>query len=411
MHLFIDMNFNGKKLFLIGFIVVLLVGIPATVFLLQQQQETRSRAEKSTNLTFTPESSDTAPIQKKVGEAIALDVNVDPGQNLVSFVKLQIQYDPAKLATASANAFQANTVAFPSVLEGPIYSSGKIEVTLSVGPDPTKAIQEAVKAATITFTALSDTPPGTPTLVTYGITTQVLSIGSNDQASENVLANAAPATIEIGAGAITGTPADIPTGSPTPTVEVPTTAPTATGTPAPTTETPSATPTPTGTGGGGGDGDLGEVPVCNSLTLDRESSGNAPFSITFTANGADSDDTVSKATFNFGDGQVSDVTAGGGIGTNSVNVQISHTYNNAGTYQASAVLTDAASNVSDSGACQQTITVTASGSATLAPATPTVANGTPTPTMVPTGPLGLTIGLGAAALFLMIAGGLIFFAL
>jgi hypothetical protein len=248
-------------------------------------------------------------------------------------------------------------------------------------------------------------------LVTYGITTQVLSIGANDQASENVLSNTSPATIEIGAGAaVSGTPEPIPTGSPTPSVEVPTTAPTATGTPAPTTETPSATPSPTGTGGGGG-GSTGTAPVCNSLTLDRESSGNAPFSITFTANGADSDDTVSKATFNFGDGQVSDVTAGGGIGTNSVNVQISHTYDNAGTYQASALLTDATSNVSDSGACQQTITVTASGSATAAPATPTIANGTATPTMAPTGPLGLTFGLGIAALFMIVAGGLIFFAL
>ena len=178
------MNLSGKKLFLIGFIVILLVGIPLTVYILQQQTNTQQHAAASTNLAFSPNSSASAPIQENIGSTIPLAITVDPGKNLVSFVKLEIQYDPTVLATASANAFVPNVSAFPSVLEGPIYSPGKIAVTLSVGPDPTKAIQQAVTAATINFVALKATPPGTPTLVSYTTNTQVLSIGPNDQASE-----------------------------------------------------------------------------------------------------------------------------------------------------------------------------------------------------------------------------------
>lgn len=396
------MNLSGKKLLLIGFAAVLLVGIPVTLYVMQQQQETRSRAEKSTNISFTPDSSQTTPIQKNVGEDVALDIMVNPGTNLVSYVKLEIQYDPDKLATTAAG-FQANTVAFPSVLEGPVYTPGKISVSLSVGPDPTKSIQTLTKAATITFKATASTPPGTPTLVTYGATTQVLSIGSNDQASENVLSSATPATIVIGGGEPSPTTAEptevVPTDEPTPTVPA--------DTPAPTSAPPTNAPTPTTDPGGGG-GTANEAPVCSSLVIDREASGNAPYDITFTANGTDSDGTISKVTFNFGDGQVNDVTTAGGIGTNSVNVQVSHTYNNPGTFQAYATLTDDNNSVSQQGGCQQAITVTASGSATTAPQQN---NATATPTMVPTGPTEVIFGVAAVALLLVIGGGLLFFVL
>jgi len=401
-----NFNFSGKKILLIGFAVVMLVGIPLTVFLLQQQQEVRSRAEKSTNISFTPDSSQTAPIQKAVGDSIPLDIMVNPGKNLVSFVKLEIQYDPEKLATTAAG-FQANTVAFPSVLEGPVYTPGKIAVTLSVGPDPTKSIQTTTKAATITFKALAGTPQGTPTLVTYGATTQVLSLGSNDQASENVLSSATPATIIIGGGAVSETPAPTTAEEPTSTPEAsatPTTEPTVTTAPteAPTTAPGEPTATPAPTSGDGGDTTSNESPVCSSLVVDRETSGNAPFSLTFTANGTDTDGTVSKVSFNFGDGQVSDVTDAGGIGTNSVNAQVSHTYNNPGTFQAYATLTDSSNSVSQQGNCQQTITVTASGSATTAP----VQNN---PTIAPTGTTEVLIGVGVAALSLILGGAFLFF--
>ncbi len=397
------MNLSGKKLFLIGFIVILLVGIPLTVYILQQQTNTQQHAAASTNLAFSPNSSASAPIQENIGSTIPLAITVDPGKNLVSFVKLEIQYDPTVLATASANAFVPNVSAFPSVLEGPIYSPGKIAVTLSVGPDPTKAIQQAVTAATINFVALKATPPGTPTLVSYTTNTQVLSIGPNDQASENVLSSATPATI-----AITGTSpsptSTVPTGTPAPSVAVsptPSTAPTAAPSSAPTaTPTVQLQPVISGT-------PSSNPPICSSLTINGPSTGNAPYALTFTASGSSSAETISKVTFNFGDGQISDVTQSGGIGTASVNVQAAHTYSNPGTFTANAILTDSTGAVSSSDAsssanCSQTITVNAaSGSGTV----------NPSPTMPATGSTGIAVGISLSAMFLIVGGGLLFFIL
>ena len=411
------MNLNGKKLFLIGFIIILLVGIPLTIYFLQKQQETRSRAQASTTLKFSPDSDQTAPIQKQVGDAVALDVMVDPGTNLVSFAKLEIQYDSDKLATASSNAFTPNTIAFPTVLEGPVYTDGKIEITLSVGSDPTKAIQALTKAGTVNFTALADTPAGQPTLVSYGISTQVLSIGSTDQASENVLSSSQPAAVVIGASTITptGPTGSIPTGTLTPTLVVtatlaPTTAVTSTPTLTPTT-TPGITDTPTPTGTGSAT--INQAPVCNNLAVDRATTGTQPFSITFTVSGSDSDGTISKVNFNFGDGGISgDITTTGGIGGNSVNVATSHTYNNAGEYTASAVITDNNGDASSSDTCQQTIIVQTEDGGTVDAGTPTVTpTEGPSPTMAATGSLTTSLGIGAIALFFVIAGGLLFFAL
>lgn len=400
------MRFTGKKLLLFGFVAVLLVGIPLTVFMLQQQQETRSRAEKSTNISFTPDSTQTTPIAKNVGETIPLDITINPGKNLVSFVKLEIQYDPEKLQ-ADDKAFSANTVVFPSVLEGPVYAPGKISVTLSVGPDPTKAIQTTVKAGTVTFKALANTPADTPTVVTYGATTQVLSLGSNDQASENVLSSPIPAYIAIGGQAYPSEaiPTAVPSyDAPSPTESVPGAEPTQP------VDYPSATPAPSSEPGK--DGGPNESPVCNSLVLDRETTGSAPFSVTFAANGTDADGTISKVTFNFGDGQVSDVTQSGGIGTATVNAQVSHTYNNPGTFQASAILTDSGNAVSAADACTQTITVTTATASNSG----TVDNGTGgpdvvQPTIAPTGSTEVAIGVGIVSLLLVIGGSLMFFVL
>ncbi len=380
---------NGKKALLIGFIVVLLIGIPLTIYLLQQQQDARSRAQKSTNINFSPDSSASNPIQASVGDEIALDIVVNPGSNLVSFVRLEVQYDSEKLATASAQAFQPDTTIF-TVQDGPIYSPGKIEVSLSAGPDPTKAIQTATKIATVNFRAIANTPDGAPTLVSYGVTTQVLSIGSSDEASEDVLSSTSPAAIVIGGPGPTD---PLPTTEPTPTVEP---------TPEPTTE-PTPTPEPTGPGV------TNESPVCSQLAVDRDPNGAAPLAITFTAIGSDTDGTVSSVTFNFGDGQVSDVTTGGGVGTASVSAQLSHTYNSAGTFQATAVMTDNNGGVSGSGSCTQTVSVTGGGGANP---TTVVVNPTGVPVeLPPTGATENAIALGAILMTFIIGGAFIFFLL
>ena len=268
-------------------------------------------------------------------------------------------------------------------------------------------------------------------MVTYGVTTQVLSIGSSDQASENVLSTTVPANIIIGAGpGPSGTIIPIPTGSLTPTpitsatpttvnAATPTTAPGATDTPTPSptlipgdTATPSLEPSPTGTGSAS----VNQPPVCNSLVADRATTGVAPYSITFTVNGTDPDGTISKVNYNFGDGGISgDITTTGGIGTNSVNVATSHTFNNAGQYTTSAILTDNNGGVSSSNSCQQTIIVqagTGGNGTTTDTGTPTeTPTKGPTPTMAATGSFTTSLGIGAVALFLVIGGGLLFFVL
>lgn len=372
------MHLSGRKILLFGFIAVLLIAIPLTIWFLGQQTVVKQQAEASTNLSFTPESSAATPIQASVGDSIPLDIFVDPGTNLVSFVKLEIQYDSAKLATASANAFTPNNALFPRVLEGPIYSPGKIVVALSTGDSPTQAIQAKGKVATVTFKAIGATAAGATTLVTYGTNTDARSVGSNDQSSENVLSSSTPATIAIADAAVTPT---IPVETVTPTV------------PVELTPTIAATPTVAATGS------ADQAPVCSALDTDKVPTGDAPFALTFTANGTDVDGTISKVTFNFGDGQVSDVTTGGGIGTATANTAISHTYSTAGTFTASALLTDNNSGVSDSASCTKTVTVTASGSASVAP------------TIEPTGSFVETIGVAAVIMTFILGGGLLFFLL
>ncbi|HEX8932123.1 MAG TPA: hypothetical protein VF810_03135 [Patescibacteria group bacterium] len=373
------MHFNAKNFFLVGFILLLLVGIPIAVYLVQQQQVIKQRAQAATNLSFNPDSSSSTPITKNVGDNIAVDVMVDPGTNLVSFLTLEIQYDPEKLATASANAFQVNSALFPTVTDGPNYSNGKITIAMSIGTDLTKAITTKSRAATINFTALNTTTTDTPTLVKFGINTLVNSGGPESQASENVLASTTPATIMINAaGGVTPPPT----------------------TPPVTTLTPAASPTTPITPGATGTG-----PSCTSLTADT-ASGNAPLTANLTANGTSAANTISKVTFNFGDGQVSDVTTGGGIGTGTVNVPLGHTYSTAGTFQASAIFTDSAGNVS-TGGCTQTITV-GGGSGTSGGGAG--GTGAPTPTLAATGSTSAVIGAGAATL-LMVGGGLLFFLL
>lgn len=377
--------FSAKKLLFIGFFVVILIAIPVTVYFLQQQQEIRSQAQASTTLAFTPPSSQASPLQKNVDDVFGVDITVDPSSNLVSFVRLEIQYDSTKLATDSGDeneAFIANTAAFPSINEGPIYEDGKILVTLSVGSDPTKAIQTPTRVGTITFRALETTD--TPTLVTYGVQTQVLSIGSGDQASENVLSSTSPAAVQISGDALpTITEAPTPTVTVTPTSVV----------------TPTASPTAASN----------QLPVCSNFTA-TPASGSAPLAVTFSVTGNDPDGTFTQITYNFGDGNVTSITEG--LGGSSVQNEAVHTYNSGGTFSASAVLTDNLEGKSTD-TCTASIIVDGPIATPSATATPvaSISADTPTPTMADAGPGATIIGLGAFFTALSLIGAVLFFAL
>ena len=374
--------FSGKKLFLFGFIVVLLVAIPLTVYLAQQQQKTKSNAEKSTILSLVESGKTNKDITTTVGQNINLDVMVNPGNNFVSYVKLTISYDPTKIATASPGIVaNSDTV---SIFEGPTYGPSQVSITLATGGDQTKVIQTATKIATITFNTLTPTETA-PTQVGFGSDAEVLSTAPSDTSKENVLSTTNPAAITI-------------TGETTTTTNAGTTTTTVPG------ETTTTTTLPN------------QSPICSSLVLDREATGAAPLAINFTANGNDTDGTISKVTFNFGDGTVNDVTTGGGIGTQIVNVQANHIYNNSGTFSATAIITDSQSGASATTNCSQVISVTAaSGDSpvqpTVAPlptATPTIA---PIPTIAPTGPGDAIMTIGALGAIFTIIGAILLFAL
>ncbi len=382
--------FSPKKILVIVVIVVILIAIPLTLYLLQQQQELRSNAQAASTLSFTPESSPSTPIQVGVGDPVDLDLYVDPGTNLVSIVRLEVQYDDTKLTTATSSggeAFEKNAVDFPSVREGPIYSDGKVQVTLSIGSDLTKPIQTKTKIGTLHLKAIAKTD--TPTQVLYSTQSQVLSLsgpdtGSSDQASENVLSATTPAIINIADTEPSITPEVTVTDTPTPTPEI--------------TEEPTATPTQA----------VNQIPVCTTLTA-TPSAGTAPLAVVFTATGTDPDGQITKYAFNFGDGNLSTVTTDTQTSSNSATAE--HTYENGGTFTASVVLTDDKEG-SSTNDCSQVITIagpTATPSAVTD--TPTPGTDSPTPTLASPGPGATIIGLGAFFSVLSVIGAILFFAL
>ncbi|RJQ27477.1 PKD domain-containing protein [Candidatus Parcubacteria bacterium] len=343
------MKLFTNKFFISGFLFLLLLSIPLTLFFVSKQQEIRSRATPSTTLSFNP-----ANVTATLNEPFTVDVNVDPGQNVVSSVKLVINYDTTKLEVTSADVTPSTS--FGLTLEGPTITSGTILISLGIGFDVSRAVQSPTKVVSIKFKPIAPTG-GTPSQITINATqTEILSLASGDQPGENVyMKNAAPATVTINQG-------DSPTTAPSPTE--------ATSAPSPT--TPAAT--------------AGEnmPPTCSALNVDRETSGTAPFSMTFTANGKDTDGKITKVTFDFGDGPVQDITEAGNIGSNSVSVQVAHTYRSPGTYKVSATLTDDKNAISTVETCTQTITVTKAedgGTGGVGPtSTPAAATETPAPT-------------------------------
>ena len=374
---------SHKKFFLLGFLLVILIAIPLTVYVAQQRQQTDTKAAVSTKLSFVPASS-----TLEVGEILTLDIELDPASktpsNQVSFVKLSINFDPTRFATLSgAEGESLREITdgnnLKEVLEEASYENGKASISLSIGANPVNVVTQKTKIATLKLKAITPTTAGDPAeikLNTNSGETQVLSIAGTDRTSENVLISS------IESAAITINPSS----APTPSV---------------------VTPTATSSGSVG----LGVAPICSALNPDRSATGSAPYSITFTAIGNDTDGTISKASFNFGDGPVEAVTTGGGIGTNSVNAQMSHTYNNPGTYTAYAILTDNQGNLSDQAAsCTKTITVNAAVGGPE-PETPEPEVPVEPPVVVtlpPTGPGETIIGIGILGVIITIAGAALF---
>lgn len=386
---------SGKKFLLLGFLVVLLIAVPVTVYLIGQQQQTTSSTQKATIVSLSPSTKNIT-----ADSTVTFDVNVDPSNvNLVSFVKLYITYDPNKLATTSSSLkvspwTTADGSTFtPTVLSGPIYKKGVMSITISGGSNPKNTISKPTKVATVALKALELTQPGAPTNVKFGNETEILSTSATTGSSVNVLSSSTGANVNIAQAAVTVTP------TPTPT---PTLIPTSTLTPTPTSTTsPTLTLTPTPTSSTSSQTSQVSGLICSSLTVDPSTVGTVPYTANLTVIGTSTDSTISKVSFDFGDGEVQEVTESGGIGTSSVSVLTTHIYSISGTFNATATLTDANGNTSFED-CTTTIVVSDTGAtSTLTPI--------PSP-LAPTGPTGV-VAIGVIGILLTVIGAIILLAL
>ncbi len=202
------MSFFKRNPFVaIGLLAIILVGLPAAIFLSQNRVENRSRAAKSVVLSFMPTSSQSSPIGARAGSDITLDLMLDPGQNLVSFLRTEIIFDPSKVQITGTDSFQVNTTAFPQTIQSPSVAGDKLGFSISVGADGTKAIQAPTKVGTLTVKALTSSVSAPQlTQISFGENTLVLSIGSESTYTENVLSSTSPAYLLINSTTITTTP-------------------------------------------------------------------------------------------------------------------------------------------------------------------------------------------------------------
>lgn len=379
--------FSAKKILLLSFVIVLIVAIPVTIYLISLQQPKVSSVP-ATTLSFSPQNQ-----TAKTGDSLNFDLNINPGTNSISWVKVLITYDSTKLS-ATDGSFVPNPSAFSSVVSGPTYEPGKITVTLSIGPN-SPPLTKQTKVGTITFKALQPTDTAS-TQIAFGNDTQVLSTGATDQFNQNVLSNTVPANITI-AGASTAISI-----TPTPTTAlIQSSTQSSLLTPTPTTapldSTPAAnltlTPTPTTTQIATSSG-----PICLSFTADRALNGTVPFNVNFTLVATDAAATTTKVTFDFGDGQVKNLTAADNITGYGANALVSHVYNTPGTFTATGSITDANGNVSAIGSCSLTVVVKGAG-----------VSGGPSP-LPPTGPTSV-VTFGIIGAILLIIGGALLLAL
>ncbi len=195
-----------KKVFLYVVIGLILLAIPATVYLVGQQQDIRKRAAPATTLMLSP-----VNITKNVGDSFKINVDIDPATNQVTTAKVYLTFDPTILeATAITNGASA-----PRVLNSGVVQSGTASITVGAASNA-QPISARGTVAVVTFTAKSGTGT-TPTAVQFASNTFVG--GMNDETA-NVIAGTVPAQITVSGAApiVTMSPSATPSATPKATV-------------------------------------------------------------------------------------------------------------------------------------------------------------------------------------------------
>lgn len=79
---------NAKKIILIILFLLILIALPATIFLVKQRQDIRQRAAPATSLYLDPSSRSAT-----VNDTLTFDIKVDSGTNKLAGVTIAINYD------------------------------------------------------------------------------------------------------------------------------------------------------------------------------------------------------------------------------------------------------------------------------------------------------------------------------
>lgn len=222
---------SGKKI-LVGFILLLTIAIPASVYLVLQQQQTQSNAAPATTLSFDPPT-----LTKNVGDQFTINIHINTGENLVVGARIQIAYDTTKLDVISIDA--PSDPFLPQVAQSGTVSNGFAYITMTSPNDPKKK-EGTIAVVTLRAKAATGAAPAIVKFSTGGsdgIGTEISGIG---EGGSNLLASTSNAQITIN-NPSSGT-------NPTPTTPAgPTATPTTIRTATPTTPVGGGGPLPTST--------------------------------------------------------------------------------------------------------------------------------------------------------------------
>ncbi len=166
----------------------LLLILPAMIFLLQNKQNTQSRASQSTTIAFSPTTK-----QVGVHDTFTLDIWVNPGAGVnaktISTLTLHITYEPNLLEVIDPTHCITLISSFTTAGAKTTCTNGNIITTIVI-TDITNLLSTSTKIGSITLRAIA---PKT-TYVLFGNQTKA---GPVQSPQENVAGDLIPAKITI----------------------------------------------------------------------------------------------------------------------------------------------------------------------------------------------------------------------
>lgn len=190
-------------MFLFIVVALTLLAIPATVFLVGQNQEIRKRAAPATTIQLNPKT-----VSVKPKKTFKLEARIDTGDNQIVAAELHFVFDPQKV---KADKPVKGSFA-PSILVEGAVDNAAGTATITVGGSTTAPIKGKGTIATISFTALEATGDS-PISIRLAPNTFLAAVSDPNT---NVLIGSSPASVTIKGDApdTTGTP------TPTPVIKV-----------------------------------------------------------------------------------------------------------------------------------------------------------------------------------------------